>query len=235
MFLYETHLHTKPVSRCAEAGVSETVDFYKQSGYKGVFITNHFLDGNINADLSRPYEELIEFYFSDFEHARERGKEVGLDVFQGVEISVGGTDFLIYGLDKAWYLAHPECILLSKTELLTLMAKDGALIIHAHPFREAGYIDHIRLWPRKVHGVEIYNANRTEFENRMAALYAENYGHIPFAGTDNHVAAAQKTFGGVMTEEPVTDEKDFAALVLSRRAKPFKARLEGDEFVFEEI
>ncbi|MBR6812633.1 MAG: hypothetical protein IKM51_04595, partial [Oscillospiraceae bacterium] len=60
MFLYETHLHTRPVSRCARADVRCTVDFYKQAGYKGVFITNHFLDGNINADKSLPYDELIE-------------------------------------------------------------------------------------------------------------------------------------------------------------------------------
>jgi dihydrodipicolinate synthase/N-acetylneuraminate lyase len=30
------------------AGVEETLKFYKALGYDGVFITNHFIDGNIN-------------------------------------------------------------------------------------------------------------------------------------------------------------------------------------------
>lgn len=45
----ETHLHTyHPVSKCAHAGVRETLLFYKEFDYDGVFITDHFIDGNIN-------------------------------------------------------------------------------------------------------------------------------------------------------------------------------------------
>ncbi len=32
MFRYETHLHTYPVSRCAQVGVSDTLKFYKDIG-----------------------------------------------------------------------------------------------------------------------------------------------------------------------------------------------------------
>ena len=32
MYKYETHLHTAPVSRCARAGVRETLEFYKELG-----------------------------------------------------------------------------------------------------------------------------------------------------------------------------------------------------------
>ena len=66
-YLYETHLHTFPVSRCGKATVRESLEFYKSIGYEGVFITNHFIDGNINYDKSLPYNERIEFYFSDYE------------------------------------------------------------------------------------------------------------------------------------------------------------------------
>ena len=97
MYKYETHLHTYPVSRCGKAHVCESLDFYKQKGYDGVFITNHFLDGNINIDSSVPYEERIEFYFSDYEKGVELGKEIGISVFFGVESSYKGTDIsLIY-------------------------------------------------------------------------------------------------------------------------------------------
>ena len=43
-FLYETHLHTSPVSKCASASVKDSLEFYKSIGYDGVFITNHFID-----------------------------------------------------------------------------------------------------------------------------------------------------------------------------------------------
>ena len=52
MYLYETHLHTSPVSKCARASVREVVEYYKNAGYEGIFITNHFIDSNINIDRS---------------------------------------------------------------------------------------------------------------------------------------------------------------------------------------
>ena len=164
----------------------DTLVFYKELGYDGVFITNHFLDGNINIDRSLPYGERIDFYFSDYEAGVEIGREIGLKVFCGVEQSYAGTDFLIYGLDKAWYLAHPEIEGMPKSRELPLLMEAGALVVQAHPFREANYIDHIRLFPRCVHGAEIVNANRTDFENEMARRYAESYGLLAFAGTENN-------------------------------------------------
>ena len=81
IYLYETHLHTYPVSKCGRATVREALEFYKREGYAGVFITNHFIDGNINIDISLPYEERIRFFFSDYEDGVEIGKEIGLPVF----------------------------------------------------------------------------------------------------------------------------------------------------------
>lgn len=222
MYRYETHLHTFPVSRCARAGVRQTLEFYKQLGYAGVFITNHFLDGNINVDRNLPYAERLRFYFSDYEQALEIGRELAIDVFLGVEISYGGTDFLIYGLPVQWYFDHPEMENMRKSQLLALLMEQGALVIHAHPFREAGYIDHIRLFPRQVHGVEIYNACRTDFENQMAELYQRSYGLLPFAGSDNHSAEGQQVLGGMETQTPIENEQDFVQKVREGQATPFR-------------
>lgn len=223
MFLYETHVHTSPVSQCARAGVRETLEFYKGAGYAGVFMTDHFIDGNLNLEARKlPYDERIEYYFSAFEEGSAVGEKIGLDVFCGIEMSYGGTDFLVYGINKEWCLAHSDMHKMPKSQLLPLMRDDGALIIQAHPFREAAYIDHIRLYPRHVHGVEVFNSNRSEFENRLAEQYAENYGHLRFAGTDNHRAGEQMLFGGMATDVPVTSAEDFIGKVLSGDAKPFR-------------
>ena len=222
MYKYETHLHTFPVSKCGKVSVREALEFYKKLDYDGVFITNHFIDGNINADKGDSYESLIEFYFSDYEEGLHIGEEIGLRVFFGNEISYKGTDFLIYGLDKEWYLSHPEIVDMKKSALLPFMMESGALVIQAHPFREAGYIDHIRLFPRRVHGVEIYNACRTDFENAMAEHYAKAYSLIPFAGSDNHVGAARPFLGGMESDVPIHDELDFVGKVLSGEIRIFK-------------
>ena len=221
MFKYETHLHTSPVSRCARATVEENLLFYKSLGYDGVFITNHFLDGNIQIDRSLPYEEQIAYFFSDYEQGVEIGGKLGIKVFPGVEITYGGTDFLIYGLDTQWYLQHPEILTMEKTEELTLMMESGALVIQAHPFREAGYINHIRLFPRHVHGVEIINGCRSEGENHMAELYAEHYGLLPFAGSDNHLAAAQKRLAGMSFDTPICTVEDFVERIKSGAGELF--------------
>ncbi len=227
MYRYETHLHTMPVSQCARATVRETLEFYKSLGYAGVFITNHFLDGNINVDVRGwDYQKQIEFFCSDYEKGVEIGKELGISVFFGAELSYGGSDFLIFGLDKAWYLAHPEIMDMKKSEELPYLAEHGALVIHAHPFREAGYIDHIRLFPRSVHGVEIINANRTDFENEMAAQYAKNYTLLTFAGTDNHLGGAQKKLAGIETERPIQDERDLVELIKNQEHRLFFDRLD---------
>lgn len=221
MYRYETHLHTWPVSKCGKASVRENLEFYKSLGFAGVFITNHFLDGNIGISLDRPYAERIEFYFSDYEEALRIGKELDIAVFDGLELSYGGTDFLVYGLHKDWFLAHPEIEDMQKSWQLPFLMEQGALVIQAHPYREAGYIDHIRLFPRCVQGVETYNACRTELENRMALHYADSYGLLHFAGTDNHVAGRRTTFAGMESETPLKDEQDFVRRVLSGEMQPF--------------
>lgn len=221
MYRYETHLHTAPVSRCAKATVEESLTFYKELGYAGVFVTNHFLDGSINIDKARPYCEQIHFYFSDYENALKIGEALGLQVFCGVELSYCGTDFLVYGLDKAWFLAHPEIMEMEKSQELALMADSGALIIQAHPFRGAQYMDHIRLYPRYAQGVEVVNAARSDEENHLATLYAEHYGLIKFAGSDNHTGANRRKLAGICCAEPLRSVEDMIRKVKNSEAEIF--------------
>lgn len=222
MYKYETHLHTSPVSRCARASAEESLIFYKEKGYDGVFITNHFIDGNINIDRSVFYEEKINFYFSDYENAVPLGKKVGIKVFCGIEMSNHGTDFLVYGIGKNWFLKHPEIEKMRMSEKLSLLRDNGAFIIQAHPLREAAYIDHIRLYPRHIEGVEVINANRTDFENKMAEIYADSYNLLKVAGSDNHTGREQSILAGVMTEAPLESEQDYIKAVRENKIQLFK-------------
>ena len=221
MYKYETHLHTSPVSRCAIASVEETLKYYKELEYDGIFITNHFPDVEDDTNKGKTYEQKINFYFSDYEKALELSETVGIKVFCGIETSYGGTDFLVYGLDKEWFLAHPEIMSMKQSDKLAFMRENGALIIQAHPFREAFYIDHIRLFPRHVDGVEIMNANRPEEENNLAKIYCEHYGLIKFAGSDNHSASKQNKLFGICFDEPVCSIEDFIEKAKKHKAEIF--------------
>lgn len=218
--LYETHLHTYPVSRCAKASVRQTLEFYRSLGYSGVFITNHF-NGSINCDPSMPYEKRIEFYFSDYEEGVAIGKELGIDVFCGVEYGCPGAHFLVYGLDKAWFLAHPEVDTLRAGGVLKLMREAGGLIVQAHPYRDTGFIS---LFPQYIDGAEEYNADDGTFENQLAEQFVRAYDLIPFAGSDNHTAEQVKELAGVQTERPVRDEKDFVAMAKNGKLTLFRRR-----------
>ena len=127
----------------------------------------------------------------------------------------------VYGLDKKWFLAHPEIMEMKKTDELELMKESGALVIQAHPYRKAAYIDHIRLYPHCVHGVEIINTARTDFDNEMAAHYAKQYGLLEFAGSDTHSDDRNRKFAGMCSERPISSEEDFIKAVKNKELKIF--------------
>ncbi len=209
MYRYEMHCHTSPVSACAKADVRDVVECYQKKGYDGIFITNHFLNRYAGLPEDASYEEKINYYFSDFEEAVKIGEELGIKIFCGIETTYRGTDFLVYGLDKAWFLQNPQIMEMEMREKLAYMRENGAFVAQAHPFREAYYIDHIRLFPKSVDAVEIINANRTAFENEMARSYAENYGLQTIAGSDNHMGSRQVNFAGLQSETPISSVSEW--------------------------
>ena len=144
----------------------------------------------MSADL--PWDERIELFCRGYELAAEEGQKAGLKVFFGWEYAHLGCDFLTYGLDKAWLMAHPDIDKMEINRYLDLVRSEGAYVVHAHPFREDFYIPYIQLLPRKVDAVEVLNACRKDFENERAAEYAKNYGLKISAGSDNHSAYRQR-------------------------------------------
>ena len=239
VYRYETHCHTAPVSQCANASAEDTVRFYKQIGYDGIFITNHFLDGNICPDArAMHYADQIEFYFSDYEKAAAYGEKIGIKVFPGVELSYKGTDFLVYGLEKEWYRTHPEIMAMRKSEELPYLMNAGAFVVQAHPYREAYYIDHIRLFPRCVHAVEVTNSGQAWEANAITDVYAEQYGLLKTCGSDNHWGSEvfaklrekgyRPAIAGMAGETAVSSVQDYIAQVRGGMMRMFLMNERGD-------
>ena len=223
-FRYETHLHTRPVSKCSKIDVRPALEFYRDRGYTGVFVTNHFLSGQVVMSNFSSYEELIEFYFSDYETALSLAGEIGIQVLQGVEISLGGTHFLVYGLRKEWFMAHSELLDMTDVEKLKLFRESGALVIQAHPFRVTKSTDFHRVFPMYSDGVEIYNGGNTELEDEMARKYADHYSLPHFAGTDFH-GRQKRCLCGIEADRPFEDESEFIAMFKGGEVRCFTAEM----------
>ena len=222
IYKYETHLHSAPVSRCAKAPLSESLPFYKKKGYDGVFLTNHFLNGNFGGNRTLSRQEQIDFYCKEYFDGLQLASEIGIKLFFGVEMTFNERcDFLIYGLSPEWYCEHPEILDLTPQNALDLLRYNGAFVVHAHPFREISS-DAISLYPRFTDAVEIINSENYNSENKMAQLYAKHYKLPTLAGSDNHIGALQKKLSGIQTKEPLFSVEDFIAAVKANKYKLFE-------------
>lgn len=219
-YRYETHLHTSLISACSCFTPREIVEKYTALQYAGVFVTDHFLNGNTTVPRGLAWKERIEKFCEGYEQVKACAEHTGLSVFFGLEYSYLGTDFLVYGLEREWLCAHPEIIDLTPKEFCLFARKEGGLVVQAHPCREDWYIDHVRLFPSAVDGFETMNANRTERENRLAGIYAEEYGLRKTAGSDIH-RTEQNRLAGMQFAQPLLSGKDYAKRVLSGEGEIF--------------
>lgn len=222
MYLYETHCHTKISSACGTLGAEELVDLYMKNGYAGIFVTDHFLNGNTTVHAALPngsYEEKVALYCEAYERVKKATKEAGgkLQVFFGWEYSYLGTDLLVYGWGKEQLQKYPETLSLRTSEFIPFAREHGAFVVQAHPYRERDYIDHIRLFTG-TEGAETLNACEDERSNAMAEEYAKRYGKPHTAGSDLH-AARQKTLAGLAFDTPLLSEEDFIARVRAGEGK----------------
>ena len=219
-YKYELHSHTKEGSKCSVLPAKELVHFYKEKGYDGVFISDH-LTGNTTVAPGTPWKErMTEFYHNGYEIAKEEGDKIGLKVFFAPEFSLNCNDFLILGLSKEWWLAQENFLELKPNERFDLIHEGGGFVIHAHPFAEARWIECIKLFPRKVDAVEVFNGGGTVEFNRNALWYARAY-HLPMtAGSDTHNVDIDNLCGIEVDHECFTVE-DIINAIKDGSAKPF--------------
>lgn len=224
LYRYETHLHTSEASACGRASGAEHVRYYKEAGYEGIIVTDHFFNGNCGIDRSLPWEQWVDSFCKGYENAREEGERIGLSVFFGWEANFRGTEFLIYGLDKEWLKTHPEILQWSVEEQYRRIHADGGFVVHAHPFRMRSYINEIRLLPEYVDAVEVLNiGNRNDEFDRRAAEYAKKHSLPVTAGSDAH--GYEDTHSGVAFDHKLKDIRDYIDSIKSggyELIKPWK-------------
>jgi len=213
-YLYETHMHTSEVSACASTSGAKQARIYKELGYDGIIVTDHFYNGNTAISRNMPWEKWVNNFTRGYENAKKEGDKIGLSVFFGWEESFQGNDFLVYGLDKEWLLNHPEILEWSIEEHYEQIKAAGGYFVHAHPYREAGYISRIRLFPEHVDAVEVINSSHINPKfDRRARAYAANHKLVVTAGSDSHHDGDLR--GGILFEQKLDTIQDFIRLMKS--------------------
>lgn len=217
MYKYDTHVHTAEASGCATASGAEQARRYKELGYDGIIITDHFFNGNSAIHNYYDWYDRVRQFCKGYENAKAEGDKIGLKVFFGIEYSYFGTDLLTYGVDKNWLYQNDNIMDVSVYEYIKRVHDAGGIIVHAHPFREASYINEVKLMPKWVDGVEVYNAgNYDEKFNERAKWYAEQYNLPITAGTDNHHLTAER-ISGICTEQSLESIEDYIDAVVCRK------------------
>jgi hypothetical protein len=187
-YLYETHLHTNRASRCAYSSGKEYISGYKEKGYSGIIVTDHFYNGNCSIPRSLPWKEWVNRFFQGYEEAREEGERQGLDVFFGWEETFDSCDdYLVYGLDKDWLMDHPEARTWTRGEQYRAVKEAGGCVVQAHPFRQRYYIAKVVLSTGCVDAVEAANGGNSDSSfDALAFRYAKKLNKPMTAGTDIH-------------------------------------------------
>ncbi len=209
----ELHAHSSEVSPCADLTVSEVVDRYVASGYRSIVLTNHYCDYVID-NAGATWTEKIGHYLSAY-HLMKEYANGRINVLLGCELrfTENYNDYLIFGLDEDFLKSHPDLHKMTLKSFSELAHENGMLVVQAHPFRNRMTM----MDPKFLDGAEVFNAHSGhDSRNDLALMHAKKYGLIPTSGSDFHHPYHETGMAGILTNAPVTSEKQLAALLRTR-------------------
>lgn len=213
MYLYETHVHSLNGSLCGKCTPQELVRAYKETGYTGLVLTDHFINGNTSVPRDLDWETRMHMYYNAYLEAKEEGDKLDFDVFFGIEHWYArGKEILIYGITLDFLLSHPELNTANIETYADLVHEYGGILVHAHPHRIRDYIDP-NFMPRYdvCDGIEVYNSSDTIEINQLALQDAIGFKKIMTSGGDIHKVIDETKLGraGVGFNRRLKDIHDF--------------------------
>ena len=207
---YEIHSHTKETSQCAAINAKELVEKYKELGYSGIVITNHYSDMTFSLKEMFNKKARIEHYLAGYREAKKYETE-DFSVLLGIELRffLNGNDYLIYGVSEELIEKTPFLLPMYLKKASRFFRNNGCIVIQAHPFRPYIY----RANAKYLDGVEILNGKSSKEENDKALKWAERKGlKIRTAGSDCHRATGAG-LTGIVTNEPIKTNDDLLRIL----------------------
>lgn len=219
-YLFEMHYHTPQTSYCGHIPPAEALPKYKEAGYAGVVVTDHFYKEWFDDKGEIPWEEKIERWLTGYRAAQETARTLeDFTVILGMELRFTDNlnDHLVYGIDEALLKENPELYLMTPAEFRRFADAHGLFFAQAHPFRSVCTPRD----PAVLHGVEIYNGNgRHNSHNHKAEAFAEENGLIALSGSDFH-EWEDLCMGGTYLRERPADSKSLARLLFAGGVEGF--------------
>lgn len=213
-YKYELHCHTDEVSRCATCPAARMVEIYKEKGYSGMVVTDHYSPQTfLDRHLFAPQKE-IDFYLSGYQKALEAAGD-DFTVLFGMELRFygNGNDYLVYGITPEFIRKYGNLMKYYPRRFYELCKENDMIFLQAHPFRP--YI--FRTNPKYLDGCEIYNAKGKDTDiNDKAAEWAEKNGmKIRVGGSDLHHESKADNLSGIITNEKITSNDDLLRILRS--------------------
>ncbi len=213
---YELHSHTTETSQCAQITAKELVEKYKELGYSGIVITNHYSDFTFSLKEMFNKKLRSEHYLKGYREAKKYETE-DFSVLLGLELRffLNGNDYLIYGITEELIEKSPFLLPMYLKKTSNFFKNNGCIIIQAHPFRPYIY----RANPKYIDGVEIVNGKSTKTENEKALNWAQRKKlKIKTAGSDCHRVTGAG-ISGIETTEPIKNNDDLLRILKSGEFK----------------
>ena len=209
-YKYELHAHTKNTSRCGQLDAAELVKQYKEAGYSGIVITDHYSPMTFRISEFFNKKKALEHYLEGYHKAKEFETE-DFTVLLGTELRFYATvnDYLIYGVTEEMLYELPFLLPLYIHRASKLFRERGCLFVQAHPFRQL--ISRVK--PKYLDGVEVFNGKATKEANDNSHKWAEEIkAKIKTSGSDCHRETGVG-LGGIITKEPIKCNDDLIRIL----------------------
>ena len=217
MYKYELHAHTHECDPYALLSGCELAHLYKEAGYDGIVITDHYFDMFFSQWCAGELEgasqmQQMQRWLKGFLSAREAGERIGITVLPGAEVRLDHcpNDYLIYGISEDFFYTAPRLDKQKSLEALLALMPEGVCVVQAHPFRDGMSVQS----PKGLFGMEVYNGGTERFRNQLACSFAEHYQLAKTSGSDiHHISALAK--GGIMTDRRICTPNDLSSVLRS--------------------
>ena len=216
MYKYELHAHTSECDLAARLGGGDLVRLYKEAGYDGIVITDHYFELFFlwfREELEGlPHTLQMRRWQKGYLTAKAEGEKLGFTVLPGAEVRFNScpNDYLLYGLPEDFFSAAPRLNELESLRDLALLLPEQTCVVQAHPFRDGMVVQS----PESLFGIEVFNGGTGSFRNELACRFAEHYSLAKTSGSDIHgIDALAK--GGILTDRRIRTPEDLSTVLRS--------------------
>lgn len=209
-FKYELHCHTGCVSRCGRVEPEEILKLYKQQGYSGIVVTDHYSPMTFTPNWCP--QKQIDFYLEGYRRMKAAAGD-DFTVLLGMELRhyFTANDYLIYSIDEDFLYNAGNLMNVWEREVFNRCRREGYLVYQAHPFRTGIR----RCNPDYIDGVEIYNGKTNKELNDKAYEWAKANNKLMVSGSDFHVVK-NLARGGIITHKPIKSNADLLEVLKSQ-------------------